>query len=81
MRIVWDRLFGTFVAEDPAEPCEYGIVRQIETDNLLVMIFHEWVDMFRDAARPGPLWQRLQHFWRPPEWQREQARAAAEGQG
>lgn len=79
--IIWDRLFGTFVAEDPAEPCEYGIVRQIETDNLLVMIFHEWVDMFRDAARPGPLWQRLQHFWRPPEWQREQARAAAEGQG
>lgn len=68
--IVWDKLFGTFVPEDDANPPEYGIVRQIHTDNVLTMVFHEWRDMFADALRPGPVWQRLKHFWAPPEWQR-----------
>nr|WP_233574841.1 sterol desaturase family protein [Stagnimonas aquatica] len=66
--IVWDRLFGTYVPE--VEAPEYGIVRQIHSRNPLVMMFHEWQDMFRDAARPGPLWQRLKHLWAAPEWVR-----------
>ena len=28
--IVWDKLFGSFVEEDPAVPCEYGIVKPIQ---------------------------------------------------
>lgn len=66
--IIWDRLFGTFVPETEAP--EYGITRQIYTRNPLVMMFHEWRDMFRDAARPGSLWIRLRHLWAPPEWER-----------
>lgn len=68
--IVWDKLFGTFTPEDDANPPEYGIHRQIYTNNVLTMIFHEWRDMLRDAWRPGPLWLRLKHLWAPPEWQR-----------
>lgn len=67
--IVFDRLFGTFV-EEQQEP-EYGITRPIETHNLLLLWCHEYRDMFRDMARPGPLWQRLKHLWKPPEWQRD----------
>lgn len=66
--IIWDRLFGTYVAETEAP--EYGIVRQINSKNPLVMMFHEWRDMFRDLARPGSLWLRLKHLWAPPEWVR-----------
>ncbi|HEX4872472.1 MAG TPA: sterol desaturase family protein [Nevskiaceae bacterium] len=66
--IIWDKLFGSFEPEQA--PCDYGIVRQIHTRNPLVMMFHEWRDMFRDAARPGPLWLRLKHLWAPPEWTR-----------
>ena len=66
--IIWDRLFGSFVEE--AEPYDYGIVRQIRTRNPFVLMFHEWRDMFADALRPGPLRQRLRHFWAPPEWER-----------
>jgi len=69
--IIWDRLFGTFVPETEAP--EYGIVRQIRTRNPLVMMFHEWLDMFRDVARPGPLALRLKHLWAPPEWTRPDA--------
>jgi sterol desaturase/sphingolipid hydroxylase (fatty acid hydroxylase superfamily) len=66
--IVWDKLFGTFVPE--RAPCDYGITRQIHSESPLVMMFHEWRDMFRDALRPGPFALRLRHLWGPPEWVR-----------
>jgi len=66
--IIWDRLFGTFVAEKPSDPPDYGIVRQIRTHNPLTLNFHEWRDMLRDAARPGlSLSQRLGQVLGPPE--------------
>lgn len=65
--IVWDKLFGTFVEEDPALPCEYGIVRQVHSHNPLVLTFHEWLAMFRDAARAGSLRARLGQLFGPPE--------------
>ena len=51
--IVWDKLFGSFVEEDPAVPCEYGIVKPVRTHNPLTLTFHEWRDMLRDATRRG----------------------------
>ena len=68
--IIWDRLFGTFVPESDEEPPEFGIVRQVRSYNPVWLNLHEWADMFRDVARPGPLWLRLKHLWAPPEWQR-----------
>ena len=52
------------------EPVDYGIPRQIRSYNFLVLNFHEFVDMWRDVLAPGPLWQRLKHLWKPPEWER-----------
>ncbi len=73
--IVFDRLFGTFVAEE--EKVDYGIVRQIRSNNILTLNLHEFIDMMRDVARPGPFWLRLKHLWAPPEWQRPVPAAAA----
>ena len=67
--IVFDRLFGTFAAEE--EKVEYGIVRQVHSYNILTLNFHEFIDMLRDIAKPGPIAQRLKHIWAPPEWERE----------
>lgn len=60
--IIWDKLFGTFCAEE--EPVEYGIVNQIHSHNPLLLTFHEWQAMLKDT------WQRrdLRHIWMPPEW-------------
>jgi sterol desaturase/sphingolipid hydroxylase (fatty acid hydroxylase superfamily) len=66
--IIFDRLFGTY--EPEVEEVEYGIPRQIRSYNFLVLNFHEFVDMWRDVFAPGPLWQRLKHLWKPPEWER-----------
>jgi len=69
--IIFDRIFGTFVEEDANDPVDYGIPNQISSHNLIKLNFHEWVDMFSDAMRAGPVTERLKHFWAPPEWQRE----------
>jgi sterol desaturase/sphingolipid hydroxylase (fatty acid hydroxylase superfamily) len=65
--IVWDKLFGTFVAEDPQEPCEYGIVKPIRSYNPLTLTFHEWIAMFRDFARAQPFVSRVKQLFGPPE--------------
>ncbi|SOZ22234.1 MULTISPECIES: sterol desaturase family protein [Burkholderiaceae] len=68
MLIIFDRMFGTF--EEERETVQYGITQQIKSYNILVLNLHEFVDMWRDVMSPGPVWQRLQHLWRPPEWVR-----------
>lgn len=67
--IVFDRWFGTY--EEEVEKVDYGIaVRQPRGHNLLTLNFHEFIDMWKDVARPGPLLQRLKHLVMPPEWTR-----------
>jgi len=66
--IIFDRWFGTY--EPEVAKVEYGIVRQVKSHNFLVLNVHEFVDMLRDVAAPGPLWDRLKHLWKPPEWER-----------
>lgn len=70
--IIFDRLFGTFAAEEKGKPVEYGITRPVYTNNLFVSWLHEYGDLFRDMARPGSVLQRLKHLWMPPEWSRRE---------
>lgn len=65
--VVWDRLFGTFVEEDPAVPCEFGIIGQIHSHNPIRLTFHEWLAMFRDAWRADGLRAALAQLFGPPE--------------
>jgi sterol desaturase/sphingolipid hydroxylase (fatty acid hydroxylase superfamily) len=52
--IIWDRLFGSFAAEEPSDPCRYGLVKNIGTFNPLRIALHEWVSILRDLkAAPG----------------------------
>ena len=66
--IIWDRLFGTYTAEDPAEPCRYGVVRNLTTFNPFLIAFHEWRGLFRDLARARSLRAALGAIWGPPGW-------------
>ena len=68
--IIWDRLFGTFVEEREDLKPDYGITRQIHSYNPITLTLHEFTALFRDMAKPGPLWLRLKHLWATPEWQR-----------
>ncbi len=68
--ILWDRLFGTLAVEHVDKPVRYGIPRHVVTTSLIKSWTHEYVDMWRDMRKTGPIGQRLKHLWMPPDWQR-----------
>jgi alkylglycerol monooxygenase len=70
--IVWDRMFGTFQAEEE-EPV-YGITRPLRSWNPLWANVHVFADILRDARRAHGWRDRWMYVVGPPGW-----RAAAEG--
>ena len=63
--IVWDRLFGTFVAE--SERPDYGITTPLRSFNPLWAQVHYWIDLAR-MSRTGRSWRdRLAVWLEPPE--------------
>jgi sterol desaturase/sphingolipid hydroxylase (fatty acid hydroxylase superfamily) len=77
--IIWDRMFGTFVPELDEDMPRYGIIKNIGTFNPVRVAFHEWIDMFRDAMRPGlSIRQRLSYLFAPPGWSHDGSRKGSE---
>jgi hypothetical protein len=66
--VIWDRLFGSYVDEDPHDAPVYGIVEPLPTYNPLKATFHEWTSMAADfASAPG--WRnKLRALFAPPAW-------------
>ena len=46
--IVFDRLFGTYVAERSDVPCRYGLLGQAGRQNPIWIALHEWIAMASD---------------------------------
>ena len=77
--IIWDKIFGTFVPEDEAEPCRYGIVKNLGTFNLLTVSFHEWWAILRDIFRRGISWRdRWNYMFHVPGWSHDNSRLTAD---
>jgi len=64
--IVWDRLFGTFKAED--EEPTYGTVKPLSSFNPTWANLEYWVEIARLAARCPRLADKLWAPFAPPEW-------------
>jgi len=47
--IIWDKLFGTFIEEDKNQPCKYGIVGQLNSNNPLIITFHQWAHLLKST--------------------------------
>jgi sterol desaturase/sphingolipid hydroxylase (fatty acid hydroxylase superfamily) len=77
--MIWDRLFGTFVAEDRQEPARYGLVKNLTTFNPVRIATHEYVAIAKDLVRPGlTLLQRLAYLFAPPGWSHDGTRHSTE---
>lgn len=67
--IVWDKLFGTFQAEDPADPPRYGITKTLVDRGPVNIVLHEWRDLIRDIrVEAQNVWERLGFLFRGPGW-------------
>jgi hypothetical protein len=64
--IVFDRMFGTFVAERDDLPCRYGLVTPLRSNNPIVIAFHEWAALCRDLWRARSFGERLACLIGPP---------------
>lgn len=77
--MIWDRLFGSFVAERDEEPPRYGIVHNLGTFNPVRIALHEYYAIARDLLRRDLSWpQRLGYFFGPPGWSHDGSRATTE---
>jgi len=72
--IIWDRIFGTFQIEE--EQPVYGITKPVNSYNPVFLVFHEWIDVFKDlgsAKSPKEVWQIL--FGSPVDKHKEDLKA------
>ena len=64
--IIWDRLFGTFQAEEQRPT--YGLTRNIESFNPFVVAFKTWGELVQKAVSSGSLKTGVLYFLKPPGW-------------
>lgn len=80
--IIWDKLFGTFQEELPAEkyqPIKYGLTKPLEKETLGAIIFHEWEAISKDLKQPGLTWkQKWMYLFGPPGWSHDGSRMTSE---
>ncbi|MEO1044505.1 MAG: sterol desaturase family protein [Pseudomonadota bacterium] len=64
--IIWDRIFDTYQAEE--ETPRYGLKRDFDSVNPLVIWFSEWPQLLRDLAGARSLHNVWMHLFGPPGW-------------
>lgn len=64
--IIWDRFFGTFQPEE--KPVVYGITKPLRSFNPIWAWTHYWVELFGVARRTAQLKDKIQIWFRPPDW-------------
>lgn len=66
--IIWDRLFGTYVAERDDEPVVYGTLAPLQSWNPVWANLKNYVGMVRDAWRAPRMGDKLMHVFASPGW-------------
>lgn len=67
--IVWDRLFGTFAEEDPAEPCVYGTRKPLKSWSPLWANLDTYAELARASTATSRWADKLRVWFKPPGWQ------------
>lgn len=62
--IIWDRLFGTFMPEK--ERPTYGITKNVDSYNPIYLVFHEWIDIFKDLKKAESFSEAYQILFSKP---------------
>ncbi|NDC40713.1 MAG: sterol desaturase family protein [Chitinophagia bacterium] len=67
--IIWDRIFGTFAAEQEHEPPVYGLTKNVDKPyHPTRIIFHEWAAITNDLRKKTTLANKLRYLFMPPGW-------------
>jgi sterol desaturase/sphingolipid hydroxylase (fatty acid hydroxylase superfamily) len=74
--IFWDRLFGTYQAED--EEVVYGLTTNIPDHLPTTVVFHEWKSIWQDVKNAPNLRAKLGYIFCPPGWSHDGSRKTSE---
>jgi sterol desaturase/sphingolipid hydroxylase (fatty acid hydroxylase superfamily) len=66
--VVFDRLFGTYIAERADVPCQYGLVAPVTTYNPIRINFDPWIGLAKDLAGARSLGDAWMFLFGPPGW-------------
>jgi sterol desaturase/sphingolipid hydroxylase (fatty acid hydroxylase superfamily) len=66
--IIFDRLFGTYVAESDIEPCRYGLVKPANCETFVWTQLHEWMSMARNVRNAKKLTHVYRYLFGVPGW-------------
>ncbi|MDX1580168.1 MAG: sterol desaturase family protein, partial [Alphaproteobacteria bacterium] len=76
--IIWDRLFGSFVREEKADPPKYGIITNLGTFNPIKIAFVEWAGLIRDLLSARSWKEVWGYTFGPPGWSPDGSRRTSE---
>ncbi|MBS1573324.1 MAG: sterol desaturase family protein [Bacteroidetes bacterium] len=70
--IIWDKIFGTFQAEDPNVPVKFGIYPKMPDDGPLTTLFYEWRKIWKDVKQPNiSLFDKFNYIFNSPGWRHD----------
>jgi sterol desaturase/sphingolipid hydroxylase (fatty acid hydroxylase superfamily) len=69
--MVFDHLFGTYVAERKTNPPRYGLIKQVNSHNPFVIAFHEWIAIGKDLASARSVREAAGYLFARPGWRRD----------
>lgn len=72
--IIWDKLFGTFRAEDPKEPVQYGTLKNVAYKNYFDIVFNEYKQIIIDTKQKISFKQKLKYIFGPPGYSHDGSR-------
>jgi len=80
--IIWDKLFGTFQEELPAEkyqPIQYGLTKPMGKKDPVNLVLYEWKNIYKDVTQKNLTFkQRLGYIFGPPGWSHDGSRQTSE---
>jgi sterol desaturase/sphingolipid hydroxylase (fatty acid hydroxylase superfamily) len=73
--IFWDKIFGTFQAENAPESTRYGLTHNVKSNNFLYILFHEWLAIAQDITKKDLTWrERWLYIFGRPGWSHDGSR-------
>ena len=72
--IIWDKIFGTFQPEDPDEPVDFGLVKNIEFKNYFDIILYEYKQIIKDSKQNILFKEKIKYIFGPPGYSHDGSR-------
>ena len=66
--IIFDRLFGTYLPEKADVPCRFGLVKPVQSYNLLTIELAHWQALLRDLQSARTMREACAYLFNSPGW-------------